>query len=512
MWSQYRRTRRYSEDEDSAMSRSESPAYDLQNFWAEDNPLNQGIRTQEMQGARARIPNEQPPPPYPGMRPEPVRPEIQPTNTQLSADVQELKTLLTGILQAQHNHQQQNNDLANRFRDVGRNLEQLANTVQDLSQRGVVAPGGGHGNPGNRNQTFKPSMFRSLDMKQVDKNNKLLSEEFETWKMNIHRVLQANPAVANLPIQQLTALILAGIGHAAEKRLASLGPNPQFLGLPEFFTRMKSIFCSATVRTDAMETFEKAKQNPSEDINAWHARIQLYFHNAYGEDDNAYWNLCLKRYFQGLRDRALARKTISDYVNKQPNGYHGQCTREGYANCLQLTLQCQGETGFINHLFDDNSNSRKPYLGHQSAGEAMDTTYVSRSQPSRNNTSRSNQRNINTTSSNPNTTQSQSRPSNPPGGMQKRLKRQYHENSSQKPKARDFSKDKCNKCKLLGHWARDCPTTNNVGSTNTQETPIETANFSYETQDWMESDSISTIRESEFPKLGADCIQPPHLN
>ena len=516
MYGNYRQTRRYSES-DSTMSRNSNQANELDQFWAEDNPLNQDLMQQQDQnlGAGAVIRTvEQPPPPYPGGPQEPqIQGQASQTVAQLSAEVHELRRLLTGVLNAQNNHQQQNNDLANRFRDVGRNIEQLANAVHDINQRQTVTPGGAHGNPGHRNQTFKPSMFRPLDMNQLDKNNKLLSEEFETWKINIHRVLQANPSVANLPIQQLTALILAGIGHTAEKRLASLGPNPQFTDLRDFFARMKSIFCSATVRTDAMQTFEKARQNQAEDINAWHARIQLYFHNAYGDDDNAYWNLCLKKFFQGLKDRELSRKTVSDYVNKQPNGFHGQCTREGYANCLQLTLQCQAETGFLNHLFNDRANLRNHYVGNQSTSEAMDTTYVTRSHPSRNSNSRQNQRNINTTSNNTSRFQTQSKPSNPPGGMQKRLQRQYHDNSNQKFKSKDISKDRCNKCKLLGHWARNCPTSNIVAATDTKENSSET-----ETQDWMEADAINSVNQirlndrKEFPALGANCVCRPNLN
>ena len=80
--------------------------------------------------------------------------------------------------------------------------------------------------------------------------------------------------------------------------------------------------------------------------------------------------------------------------------------------------------------------------------------------------------------------------------MQKRLKREYHEknNSNTKPKTRDFSKDKCNKCKLLGHWARDCPTTNTVATADTQENQTTSdACYNSETQDWMEADAINSI-------------------
>ena len=55
-------------------------------------------------------------------------------------------------------------------------------------------------------------MFRQLDMSKINKDNKLLSEEYQAWQANSERVLKANPDLANQPIDRLTNLILATLG------------------------------------------------------------------------------------------------------------------------------------------------------------------------------------------------------------------------------------------------------------------------------------------------------------
>ena len=45
--------------------------------------------------------------------------------------------------------------------------------------------------------------------------------------MNIYRVLKANPSAGNLPIQRLTALILAGIGEKAGTTSHWIRPKPK---------------------------------------------------------------------------------------------------------------------------------------------------------------------------------------------------------------------------------------------------------------------------------------------
>ena len=164
-------------------------------------------------------------------------------------------------------------------------------------------------------------------------------------------------------------------------------------------------------------------------------------------------------------------------------------------------------------MFDEKANSNRNFHGHnQAVPESMDTSYVSRNQTRRFPRAKPGSRNVNTTMSNPTKTQTQGRSSNPPGGMQKRLQREYHGNP--RPQTRDISKDRCNKCKLLGHWARDCPSTNTVATADIQEDhqPTMDASFDYEEQDWMETGAINSINGNEFPELGLNCVCQPTLN
>ena len=388
---------------------------------------------------------------------------------------------------------------------------QLANLIHDSHVR--TTSNQGH-SQGQRAQTFKPQMFRQLDMSKVNKDNKLLSEEYHAWQANAERVLRANPEVANQPIDRLANLILAGIGPKAESRLASLGQNPTFLDLQDFFKRLKTIFCSATVQTDAQQQFVNARQYKNEDINSWHSRNLRYFEDAHGTGDTAYWNLCLEKYFQGMSDRKLATETVKEYVNRQPGGWSGQCNKSGYENCLKWTLQCQSEEGFINHLFQFQ-NKNVPHRGIQ---------YDSRPPPvpmemgtvSRNgfkNGRMGQAANVNHSAT--------ERPRNPPGGMQKRLQReargsnnstrggrqQFSANTSRNDPRdfsdksnpsngprygpRDKSKDKCNKCKEFGHWARECP---NLQTVNTADVKDNVAIIQSE-NDWEKEGSMGEWAE-----------------
>ena len=387
-------------------------------------------------------------------------------------------------------------------------IGQLAKMIHDSHVRATNTQG--H-HQGQRTQTFKPQMFRQLDMSKINKDNKLLSEEFQAWQANTERVLKANPDLANQPIDRLTNLILAGIGPKAESRLASLGQNPTFVDLDDFFKRLKTIFCSATVQTDAQEQFEKAKQYKWEDTNSWHARNLLYFNQAHGNQDSAYWNLCLEKFFKGMLDTKLAKKTVKDYVNRQPGGWTGQCNRTGYTNCLTWTLQCQSEEGFIDHLFQDKT---VPHRGFQHDSRPppipMEMGTVSRNRFKREQMGQ-------TANVNHNGANSGMRPRNPPGGMQKRLQREargsnnFNKNSrppfsnnnstrngprnspqnGTRNAPRDKSKDKCNKCKELGHWARECP---NLQSVNATEVENNTAIVQSE-NDWEQEESMGEWAE-----------------
>ena len=232
-------------------------------FWHEE-PIEENLDPNFGRGQDGE-PNEEGPPPY------------EQANAQANQGPNELYQLIQGLIQAQQNQHQAQVENSINFQQahvaLGNEIRQLAIIVEQLSQRGHQ--GGRLPQLGAENITFKPSMFRPLDMKAVNKENKLLSEEYMNWMMNIYRVLSANPAAANLPIQRLTALILAGIGEKAEKRLTGLGHNPTFNSLEEFFEKLKAIFCSSTCQTDAETQFNKAKQRPEEDINSWHARCLL---------------------------------------------------------------------------------------------------------------------------------------------------------------------------------------------------------------------------------------------
>ena len=201
----------------------------------------------------------------------------------------ELLGLVQGLITAQQQQHQAQIEADNRFNHAH---QELGQQIENLTH--AIGAGGGGRHQQHGGAHFKPSMFRPLDMKATTKDNKLLSEEFMNWQLSIRRVLQANPGVAALPIQRLTALILAGIGEKAERRLTGLGQNPTFNSLEEFFDRLKSIFCSSTVQTDAEEQFHKARQYSSEDLNSWHARCLLYFRLAFPTQE--YWNLVLKKF------------------------------------------------------------------------------------------------------------------------------------------------------------------------------------------------------------------------
>ena len=405
----------------------------------------------ENQGASRR----EPPPPYSG----PGNPQ---QNGQVGAA--QLLNLVQNLITAQQNQHQAQVEADNRFQQAHR---ELGVQIENLTQ--AIGAGGGRQQHGGA-QSFKPSMFRALDMKATNKENKLLSEEFMNWQLSIGRVLQANPNLAALPIQRLTALILAGIGEKAERRLTGLGQNPTFNSLDEFFDRLKSIFCSSTVQTDAEEQFHKARQYTSEDLNSWHARCLLYFRLAFPTQE--YWNLVLKKFFEGMSNKKLAQKTVELYIVTRPGGWEALCNMNGYDHILTLTLKCQAQEAFISHLFSDSKTSQRI---PQDAPVPMDTSAV---QPNRNFPRNRNHRNS-TANVNPNqdTKPGQSAnstpPSNPPGGMQKRLNRMarsqggqpktVHPPSTARDKTkpwslnqRDKSQDICNRCNNPGHWAKEC--------------------------------------------------------
>ena len=427
-----------------------------QDFWQEDNPLqdqlvnhlnNLDLGMENQEGAAARGP----PPPYAG----PAQ------DAQLGAG--ELLGIVQGLITAQQNAHRNQVEADARFQNAHR---ELGVQIENLTQ--AIGAGGARHHYGGA-QAFKPSMFRALDMKATNKENKLLSEEFMNWQLSIQRVLQANPGVAALPIQRLTALILAGIGEKAERRLTGLGQNPTFNSLEEFFDRLKAIFCSSTVQTDAEEQFHKAKQYASEDLNSWHARCLLYFRLAFPTQE--YWNLVLKKFFEGMSNKKLAQKTVELYIVTRPGGWEALCNANGYDHILNLTLKCQAQEAFISHLFQDNSRTSNKV--HQDAPVPMDTSAV---QHNRNHYRNRGHPRHSTANVNPNQDPKpgqSAKPSNPPGGMQKKLNEMARSQGAQakpvnppslardksKPwslNTRDKSNDVCKRCNNTGHWAKDC--------------------------------------------------------
>ena len=358
---------------DSNSNHGDSTIVEEAQFWQED-PIEENLDPNF--GNTRGEPEGDGPPPYPGN----AQGNAQGAAAQIGQQ-DNLIQMIQGIILAQQNqveaHQAQNQaqmEANRRFQEahnaLGNDIRNLAQVVENMSQQ---PNHGGRPQPDFEDKTFKPSMFRALDMKQVNKENKLRSEEFINWQLSIKRVLQANPGVAALPIQRLTALILAGIGEKAERRLTCLGQNPNFNSLEEFFDKLKMIFCSSTVQTDAEEQFNKAKQKPDEDINSWHARCQLYYRLAFPTQD--YWNLLLKTYFKGMANRKLARKTF-ERISLRPGGWEALCNEDGYEACLRITLDCQALTGFESQLFDEKGSSFRFYEKSGSTAVPMDTSFV----------------------------------------------------------------------------------------------------------------------------------------
>ena len=457
--------------------RDQSTVIEEPHFWFEDDIW----REDNLAGNRGAAggppqPQGEAPPPYPG-------------NGQANAQGN-IMNMIQGLLQAQQQAHVAQVEASQRFENaqnqLGNDIRNLAIVVERLGQQN------GHGGRPQQHplQTFKPSMFRSLDMKAVNKNNKLLSEEYVNWKLSILRVLRANPAAANLPINQLTALILAGIGEKAERRLTGLGQNPTFNSLEEFFDKLQSIFCSSTVKFDAEEQFNKAKQYPSEDLNSWHSRCLLYFRLAFPTQD--YWNILLKKFFGGMSNRKLASKTC-DHIFQRPGGWEALLSLEGYELCLSLTIRDEASEGFKNSFLGDKPSSFKSYEKTETS-VPMDTSSVqNRTYPkgqghrsSRNTTAYVNQRQG---PSNPGRQPpSNSNGNNPPAGMQKKLQAQAR---SQRTPKTDRSQDKCLKCGQIGHWARDCTTGAANESVNAAVTTIVP-----ETQNWSDTSIISSVSNS----------------
>ena len=470
---------------DSNSNHGDSTIVEEAQFWQED-PIEENLDP-NFGNARGE-PDGDGPPPYPGN----AQGNAQGAAAQIGQQ-DNLIQMIQGIILAQQNqveaHQAQNQaqmEANRRFQEahnaLGNDIRNLAQVVENISQQ---PNHGGRPQPDFEDKTFKPSMFRALDMKQVNKENKLRSEEFINWQLSIKRVLQANPGVAALPIQRLTALILAGIGEKAERRLTCLGQNPNFNSLEEFFDKLKMIFCSSTVQTDAEEQFNKAKQKPDEDINSWHARCQLYYRLAFPTQD--YWNLLLKTYFKGMANRKLARKTF-ERISLRPGGWQALCNEDGYEAVLRLTLDCQALTGFESQLFDEKSSSFRFHEKSGSTAVPMDTSSV------QNRTNFRGHRSARNTTANVNP---QGKPnSNPPAGAQKKLQQQARTQRKQSQPL-DMSKIKCFKCEKMGHWARDCTTRSNQPINSTVTTIVQ------EEKDWSDVSIVSLV-VSSIPEESQD--------
>ena len=466
-------------------------------FWHED-PIQENLDPNFGRGAAGGQPAGDAPPPYPG-------------EGQANAQGNNLLQIIQGLVTAQQQQHQLQVEANQRFQDAQNALGNALNNLAHIVEMNQNRNQGGRPQP---LQTFKPSMFRALDMKALNKDNKLLSEEFINWKLSILRVLRANPAAANLPINQLTALILAGIGTAAERRLTGLGQNPTFNSLEEFFEKLQGIFCSSTVKIDAEEQFNKSKQYAHEDLNGWHSRCLLYFRLAFPTQN--YWNLLLKKFFSGMSNRKLARKTCEN-ISHRPGGWEALLSQEGYEVCLSLTIRDEAFSGFMSSFLGDKANSFQPYEKTETS-VPMDTSSVQNRtykgqghRSSRNTTANVNQQGQKPSSSGK---QTSSTSGNPPAGMQKKLQQQAKARNQGTPKA-DRSQDKCLKCNNLGHWARDC-TVNAVNATN--GTTVTT--ILPEKQTWSDINIVSTISNSGkhnydytraekiWPKLSTNNVSP----
>ena len=436
-------------------------------FWHEDPWIEHANEDPNPgRGAARGEPEGDGPPPYPG-------------NGQANAQGNNIMNMIEGLLTAQQQQHHAHNAL-------GQEIRNLAIVVERLSQQ----PNHGGRPQQHPLQTFKPSMFRSLDMKALNKDNKLLSEEFINWKLSILRVLRANPAAANLPIDQLTALILASIGEKAERRLTGLGQNPTFNSLDEFFDKLQSIFCSSTVKSEAENQFHTAKQYPNEDLNGWHARCLLYFRLAFPTQD--YYNILLKKFFGGMSNRRLARKTCEN-IFQRPGGWDALLSLEGYELCLSLTIRNEASSGFMSSFLGDKTFSFKPYEKTETS-VPMDTSSVQNRTYHKNQGNRSSR---NTTANvNPQGKHNSTQGPNPPAGAQKKLQQQAR-NQRKQSQPLDMSKIKCFKCDNVGHWARDCTTTRASVPVNSTVTTIVP-----EEKDWNVSIVSSVV--SSIPEESQD--------
>ena len=471
---------------DSNSNHGDSTIVEEAQFWQED-PIEENLDPNF--GNTRGEPEGDGPPPYPGN----AQGNAQGAAAQIGQQ-DNLIQMIQGIILAQQNqveaHQAQNQaqmEANRRFQEahnaLGNDIRNLAQVVENMNQN---RPHGGRPQQ-HPLQTFKPSMFRSLDMKALNKDNKLLSEEFVNWKLSILRVLRANPGANNLPIDQLTALILASIGEKAERRLTGLGQNPTFNSLDEFFDKLQSIFCSSTVKSEAENQFHTAKQYPNEDLNGWHARCLLYFRLAFPTQD--YWNILLKKFFGGMSNRKLARKTCEN-IFQRPGGWEALLSLEGYELCLSLTIRDEASSGFMSSFLGDKTSSFKTYEKTETS-VPMDTSSV------QNRTNFRGHRSARNTTANVNP---QGKPnSNPPAGAQKKLQQQARTQRKQSQPL-DMSKIKCFKCDNVGHWARDC-TARAKGPANSTVTTILP-----DTKDWGDVSIVSSVVSSipEEPQNGQD--------
>ena len=444
-------------------------------FWHEDPWIaNANEDPNPGRGAAGGQPQGEAPPPYPG-----------------NAQQGNLLQMIQGILVAQQNQveanarahqafQEAHNQLGNDIRAMVHAQHQMGNDIRQFVEMNPNRNQGGRPHP---LQTFKPSMFRALDMKALNKDNKLLSEEFINWKLSILRVLRANPGAANLPIDQLTALILASIGEKAERRLTGLGQNPTFNSLDEFFDKLQSIFCSSTVKSEAENQFHTAKQYPNEDLNGWHARCLLYFRLAFPTQD--YWNILLKKFFGGMLNKKLAWKTC-EHISHRPGGWDALLNQEGYELCLSLTIRDEAFSGFASSFLGNKTSSFRPYEKTETS-VPMDTSSV------QNRTNFRGHRSARNTTANVNP---QGKPnSNPPAGAQKKLQQQARTQRKQSQPL-DMSKIKCFKCEKMGHWARDCTTRSNQ-PINSVTTIVP------EEKDWSDVSIVSSV-VSSIPEESQD--------
>ena len=133
--------------------------------------------------------------------------------------------------------------------------------------------------------------------------------EWLTWRNHFEKVAQINvwdDARKLLEIQ-------AAMGGKAAQQVAGVEPVMPAAGVvhttpPEFLDIYQNRFLPPAASRMARSTFDVAKQEPSEDVLTWHARIKSHYRRAHPNDEN--WetsNNLIDRFVLHLADSEVAK-------------------------------------------------------------------------------------------------------------------------------------------------------------------------------------------------------------